>query len=194
MKTGPIAVIVASLTVLFGTADLVAQQEVSTSIDGFNGIKWGSSEADIQGRFGEPAQIDSLGNGIVVLAYRVELLGEPAVAFYALLGDEGMIKGQHIVKMKLDEGNCEGQYRVYRDHVTLTYPLIRPVENYDYPFTEEFCTALQNGHGNWANQWADPDNGAVITVVVEEGTDEVKLIYESATFLNWLEPGVPEGS
>ncbi|MGB5676004.1 MAG: hypothetical protein WBO43_15845 [Gemmatimonadota bacterium] len=188
MKSGLTAAILASITVLTGTSDLVAQQDVSMSIDGFNGIEWGSSEADVLERFGEPAQIDSLENGIIVLAYRVELIGEPAVAFYAFLGDEGMIKGQHIVKLKLDEGNCEGQYRVYRDHVTLTYPLIPPVENYDYPFTEDFCTALLNGRGNWANQWADPKNGAVVTVIVQEGTDEVKLIYESATFLNWLAP------
>jgi hypothetical protein len=72
--------------------------------------------------------------------------------------------------------------------VTLTYPLIPPVENYDYPFTEDFCTALQNQRGEWANQWSDPKNGAVITVIVQRGSDEVMLIYESATFLNWLEP------
>ncbi len=89
--------------------------------------------------------------------------------------------------------NCEGQYRVYRDHVTLTYPLIRPVENYDYPYTEDFCTALQNQRGEWANQWADTRNGAVITVIVQKGTDEVKLIYESSTFLSWLAPDAPEG-
>ena len=188
MNTGLKAAILAFLTVLGGTSNLVAQQEVSMSIDGFNGIEWGSSEADVLARFGEPAQIDSLDNGIVVLAYRTDLLGEPAVAFYAFLGDAGMIKGQYIVKLHLDEGDCEGQYRVYRDHVTLTYPLIPPVENYDYPFTEDFCTSLLNGRGNWANQWADPENGAVVTVIVQEGTDEVKLIYESATFLNWLEP------
>jgi hypothetical protein len=188
MNTCLKAAIVASLAVLVGTSNLGAQQEVSMSIDGFNGIDWGSSEADVLERYGEPAQIDSLDNGIVVLAYRVNLLGEPAVAFYALLGDAGMIKGQYIVKLNLEAGDCENQYRVYRDHVTLTYPLIPPVENYDYPFTEDFCTALLNGRGTWANQWADPENGAVVTVIVQEGSDEVKLIYESATFLNWLEP------
>lgn len=188
MKAGLIAAILASLAALAGTSDLVAQQKVSMSIDGFDGVEWGSPEADVLERLGEPAQIDSLENGIIVLAYRVDFIGEPAVAFFAFLGDEGMIKGQYIVKLKLDEGNCEGQYRVYRDHVTLTYPLIPPVENYDYPFTEDFCTALVNGRGTWANQWVDPKNGAVVTVIVQEGTDEVKLIYESATFLNWLEP------
>jgi hypothetical protein len=194
MKTGPIALILASLAAWVGTPDLAAQQGASTSIDGFEGLKWGSSRADILTKLGEPAQVDSLDNGIVVLAYRMDLLGEPTVAYFALLGDEGLVKGQYVVKLELEEGNCEAQYRVYRDHVTLTYPLIPPVENYDYPFTEDFCTSLQNGYGNWANQWADPDNGAVITVIVEEGTDEVKLIYESATFLNWLEPqSPPEG-
>ena len=109
MKSGLTAAILASITVLTGTSNLVAQQDVSMSIDGFHGIEWGSSEADVLYRFGEPAQIDSLGNGIVVLAYRVDLLGEPAVAFFALLGDRGMIKGQYIVKLQLDAGDCEGQ-------------------------------------------------------------------------------------
>jgi len=192
MKTGLIAAILASLTFSLGASDLVAQGRALTSIDGFNGLAWGSSDSAIRAKFSEPAQVDSLESGIVVLAYREELLGEPAVALFAVLGDHGLIKGQHIVKLKLEEGNCEGQYRLYRDYVTLTYPLIVPIENYDYPFTEDFCTALQNGHGHWANQWADRSNGSVVTVIVQEGTDEVKLIYESATFLNWLHDRVPE--
>jgi hypothetical protein len=193
MKTGLIAVILLSVTAWVGASELPAQQGASTSIDGFDGLAWSSSRSDIQAKNGEPAQVDSLGVGIVVLAYRVELLGEPSVAYYALLGEEGLVKGQYVVKLKLAEGDCEAQYRVYRDHVTLTYPLIAPVENYDYPFTEDFCTALQNERGMWANQWEDPDNGSVVTVVVEEGTDEVKLIYESATFLNWLNAESPSG-
>ena len=58
MKSGLKAAILASLTVLAGTSSLVAQQEVSMSIDGFNGIEWGSSETHVIERFGEPAQID----------------------------------------------------------------------------------------------------------------------------------------
>jgi hypothetical protein len=193
MKAALLGAILTLGSSALGASSLQAQAGVSTSIDGFNGVSWGTSAEDIEAKFGEPAQVDTLDNEIVVLGYREDLLGEPAVALYAILGDQGLIKGQHIVKMKLEEGNCEAQYRVYRDHVTLTYPLIRPVENYDYPFTEDFCTALQNQRGEWANQWADPRNGAVITVIVQKGTDEVKLIYESATFLNWLGPEAPEG-
>ena len=176
-----------------GASSLTAQAGVSTSIDGFNGMSWGASAEDIAAKFGEPAKVDTLDSEIVVLGYREDLLGEPAVALYAILPGQGLVKGQHMVKLKLEEGDCEAQYRVYRDHVTLTYPLIRPVENYDYPFTEDFCTALQNQRGEWANQWEDPRNGAVITVIVQKGTDEVKLIYESATFLDWLAPEAPEG-
>jgi hypothetical protein len=172
---------------LAGTA-AGAQDGASTSIDGFNGIPWGSAETLIRELHGEPDQVDSLDNGILVLAYREELLGEPAVAYYALLGEHGMVKGQHIVKLDLEGGNCEGQYRVYRNHVTLAYPLIPPVENYDYPFTEDFCTAIENQRGQWANQWTDPSNGAVVTVIVPLGSDQVMLIYESSTFLMWLDP------
>lgn len=191
MKTGLIAAILAFLTFPLGGSDLVAQGRALTSIDGFNGMAWGSTDSTIRAKFSEPAQVDSLENGIVVLAYRENLLGEPAVALFAVFGDHGLIKGQHIVKLKLEDGDCEAQYRLYRDHVTLTYPLIAPVENADFPFTEDFCTALQNGHGWWVTQWADPSNGSVATVIVQEGTDEVKLIYESATFLNWLDAKPP---
>lgn len=193
MRSRTTRVILACFLALWGCSELRAQSGASTSIDGFNGIEWGASEEDIRSTFGEPDQVDSLQNGVLVLAYREELLGEPAVAYYAILGEHGMVKGQHVVKLELDEGNCEGQYRVYRDHVTLTYPLIPPVENYDYPFTEDFCTSLKNQRGQWANQWKDPSNGAVVTVIVPLGEDEVMLIYESETFLNWLAPPESEG-
>jgi len=191
MKTALFSVFLAFVLVPISPLKLGAQERASTSIDGFRGMAWGASEADIRSVNGEPAKVDTLDNGIVVLAYRDTLLGEPTVAFYALLGEEGMIKGQYVVKLKLDEGDCEGQYRVYRDHVTLSYPLIAPIENYDYPFTVDFCTALRDQNGWWANQWKDPSNGSVVTVIVQQGTDEVKLIYESATFLRWLEADAP---
>jgi hypothetical protein len=193
MKTGPIAIILAALALLVETSEVSAQDHASTSINGFHGMRWGTSSDEILAKFGEPAQVDTLDNGILVLAYRETLLGEPVVAFYALLDDQGLVKGQYVVKLQLEEGNCEAQYRVYRDHVTLSYPLIIPIENYDYPFTEDFCTALQNSRGEWANQWKDSSNGSVITVIVPRGSDEVRLIYESATFLNWLEPEGPPG-
>jgi len=191
MKTGLIAAILASLTFSLVASDLVAQGRALTSIDGFNGMAWGSSDSAIRAKYSEPAQVDSLENGIVILTYRENLLGEPAVALFAVFGDHGLIKGQHIAKLKLEEGDCEAQYRVYRDHVTLTYPLISPVETADFPFAEDFCTALQNGHGWWVTQWTDPSNGSVATVIVQQGTDEVKLIYESAVFLNWLDAQAP---
>ncbi len=193
MKVALRAAILTLGSLALGASSVTAQAGVSTSIDGFNGLSWGASAEDIAAKFGEPAKVDTLDSEIVVLGYSEDLLGEPAVALYAILPGQGLVKGQHMVKLKLEEGDCEAQYRVYRDHVTLTYPLIRPVENYDYPFTEDFCTALQNQRGEWANQWEDPRNGAVITVIVQKGTDEVKLIYESATFIHWLAPEAPEG-
>jgi hypothetical protein len=191
MKTGLIGTILASLTLSSVASDLVAQGRALTSIDGFNGMAWGSSDSAIRAEYSEPTQVDSLENGIVVLAYRENLLGEPAVALFAVFDDHGLIKGQHIVKLKLGAGDCEAQYRVYRDHLTLTYPLISPVETADFPFAEDFCTALQNGRGWWVTQWTDPSNGSVATVIVQQGTDEVKLIYESAVFLNWLNSQAP---
>lgn len=194
MRTARTTSVLASLILATGLSDLYAQQQVSNTIDGFNGMPWGSSELAVRTEFGDPTQADVLENGIVVLAYRDTLLGEPSVSLYAILGDQGLIKGQHAVKLRLDKGNCEGQYRVYRDHVTLTYPLIVPIENYDFPFTDDFCTAIEEGTGEWANQWKDSRTGSVATVIVQRGTDEVKLIYESRAFIAWLESQqAPEG-
>ena len=40
MKTGPIAMILVSLTACVGTSELLAQRDVSMSVDGFNDIAW----------------------------------------------------------------------------------------------------------------------------------------------------------
>jgi hypothetical protein len=188
MRTALVALRMGFGLALVGPAPLAGQQAVSVAIEGFNGFPWGVSRTEIEAAFGEPDQADRMDNGVLVLAFRDSLLSREAVTLYALLEGRGLVKGQHMVRIDLEAGDCEGQYRVYRDYVTLRYPLIKPVESYEFPFSVDFCTAIADRTGGWATQWKDPSTGAVVTVVVEEGTEVVKLIYESGAFLEWLDP------
>jgi hypothetical protein len=165
---------------------LAAQEGASAAIDGFNEMPWGASRADIEAHEGTPSHVDSLASGILVLAYQDSILGRPGTTLYAVLPDKGLVKGQHLVELDLDAGECVDQYREYRDHITLRYPLIRPVENVDFPSDQSFCEAVGNGVGTWATQWTDRTAVAVVTVIVERGTTAVKLIFESGAFLDWL--------
>ena len=189
------AVLTAASVALLGAwgfpAELTAQRTVSTSVDSFNGLFWGASAEEVEMRYGSAVQTDTLGNGIVVLAYRETVLDLPATTMYAVLPDKGLVKGQHAVKFDFEAGDCEGQYRRIRDDVAVTYPLITPVENANHPYDMDFCSALREGQGGWATQWSDPSTGSVITVIAHPGSDEVKLIYESALFLEWLDEARP---
>lgn len=163
-----------------------AQEGASRTVDGFNGMPWGASVSEIESTYGAPRQTDTLENGIVVLSYDDELFDHSVVTLYAVLEGQGLIKGQQVARLDLEAGDCEAQYRRYRDLVTLHFPLIVPIENFDYPFTMTFCEAVEARSGTWGTQWRDEGTGSVVTVIVEEGTDFVKLIYESRAFLEWL--------
>lgn len=188
------ALIAAGLAVLGAgilPAELAAQRTVKTSVDGFNGLPWGAPHQAIEDRFGSAVTTDTLDNGIIVLSYRETVLDLPATSLYAVVPDVGLVKGQHMVELDLEAGDCEGQYRRLRDHITFTFPLIAPVENTEYPFDLDFCEAVSEGVGVWATQWIDRSTSSVVTVIVEEGTDEVKLIFESEQFLDWLGVSLP---
>jgi hypothetical protein len=169
----------------------LGQGEALTSVEGFNGIPWGAPASAIREKYGSPAQTDSLDNGIVVLAYREAVLDLPAATLYAVLPDRGLVKGQHMVNLDLEAGDCEGQYGRLRDHIKFTFPLLTPVENPDYPLHSDFCAAVRDGAGAWATQWIDRSTRSIITVIVERGSTEVKLIFESGLFLDWLGVTLP---
>ena len=169
----------------------VGQDGALTSVEGFNGIPWGAPGSAIEDTFGSPVQTDTLDNGIIVLAYRETLLDLPAATLYAVLADRGLVKGQHMVNLDLEAGDCEGQYGRLRDHVKFTYPLLTPVENSDYPYQSDFCTAVRDSTGSWATQWIDRSTSSIVTVIVERGSTEVKLIFESGLFLDWLGVTLP---
>ena len=172
-------------------AQLPAQRSVSTSVDGFNEVPWGSTIEAIQEKFGSPVQIDTLENGIIVLAYREVVLDLAAETLYAMLPGQGLVKGQHMIPLDLEAGDCDDQYRRLRDHVTFMYPLITPLENADFPYDLDFCSAVSEGVATWSTQWIDRSTASIVTVIVQRGTDEVRLIFESGLFLDWLGVSLP---
>ena len=186
MRTPLLLTFAALASVAWPVSSAVAQDGASRTIDGFNGLPWSASATAVRAMHGVPQQTDTLDDGVIVMAYDDTLLQRPATTLYALLDGRGLVKGQHVAQLDLEAGDCEGQYRRYRDLVTLRFPLIRPVENYDYPFTMSFCEAVEARNGTWGTQWRDETTGSVVTVVVEEGTDVVKLIFESRTFREWV--------
>ncbi len=191
MRTAALAVGLALLAAGICPPEGVAQRTVSTSIDGFNGVPWGAPQQSIEDRFGTPVQTDTVENGVIVLSYRETILDLPATTLYAILPEKGMVKGQHMIELDLEAGDCEGQYRRLRDHVMFTFPLIAPVENTEYPYDLDFCEAVSHGAGLWATQWIDRSTSSVATVIVEEGSDEVKMIFESGLFLEWIGVSLP---
>lgn len=181
-----VATMLALGAVLSGPALVAGQDGALESVDGFNGHPWGASRTEIEASSGRPERADVLDNGVTVLAFRDSLLDREAVTLYALVDGIGLVKGQHVARIDVDEGDCDEQYRAFRDHVTLLYPLLQPVENFEIPLEGDFCAAIEERTAVWATQWKDPSTGSVITVIVEEGSDLVKLIYESRAFLDWL--------
>jgi hypothetical protein len=166
--------------------------QVLETVSGFNDFPWGTSAAELQSTLGPAAHDETLEAGIRVYVYRDSVAGEESLAMYAVLDSLGMVKGQHTVR--LDERvSCEVQYRSLRDHIKFLYPLLTPVENRENRSLADFCTALEEGAASWATQWKDPDTGSVVTVQLEAGAEAIKLIFESAQFIEWVAAIQPPG-
>lgn len=167
-------------------ADL-ASPEPSTTITSFRGIEFGASADEIRNAFGEPVEDRRLDNGLRMLAYRDELAGQPSVILFGLLDDPGFVKAQEVIDLA-DGDACVSQIREIQQAINLKYPLIRPAEQARNNTPDPICTAAPAGQAFWHRQWRDETTGAVITVSVASGTDEVDVIYESRAFRDWVDP------
>jgi hypothetical protein len=171
------------------TADSAARADVrpSTSITGFRGIEFGASAEQIRSVFGEPIEDRRLDNGLRMLAYRGELAGEPSLILFGVLDDRGFVKAQEVID--LAGGNdCIAEIREIQHEINLTYPLIMPAEQARNNTPDPICEAAPKGGAFWHRQWRDESTGAVITVSVPSGSDEVDVIYESRAFRDWVGP------
>lgn len=162
------------------------QAQASSAVSGFNDVPWSISAAELESMLGPAAHSEELELGITVYVYRDSVAGVASVAMYAVLDSLGMVKGQHAVELDPDQ-SCDEQYRKLRDYVKLTYPLLTPVENQDIQTRDDFCAAFREGKASWATQWRDPDTGTVVTVLLEPEAPVIKVIFESAQFIAWLQ-------
>lgn len=165
--------------------------EPSTMISGFRGIEFGASADDIRATFGEPLEERLLENGLRMLAYRGELAGQPSVILFGLLDDRGFVKAQEVIDLAGGE-ECVGQIRDIHHEINLKYPLIRPAEQARNNTPDAICTAAPAGQAYWHRQWSDDSTGALITVSVPSGGDEVDVVYESRAFRDWVSPDAGE--
>jgi hypothetical protein len=158
-----------------------------TNIAGFRGIEFGASAAEIRSAFGDPAEERRLDSGLRMLAYHGELAGQPSLILFGLLDDRGFVKAQEVIDLAGGE-TCIAEIREIQHEINLAYPLIRPTEQARNNTPDPICTAAPAGDAFWHRQWRDESTGAVITVSVPSGSDEVDVIYESLAFRDWVGP------
>ncbi len=167
---------------------LNAQSAVSMSVDEFNGFPWGTPASELYARLGTPAQADTLDGGMIVLAYQDSLEGSASVAMYAILGEEGLVKGQHSIPFDELEsaGGCEAQFVRLRKYLLLKYPMIVPEDRSRNDSPKAFCEAVRDGDAAWISTWIDSGTGARAMVVIDAGQPRLSVVFESARFLEWV--------
>lgn len=169
------------------TAD--AQERVSMTVDGFNGFRWGAPASEIFESLGEPARTDTLDGGMLVVAYRDSLEQFASVAMYAILADEGLVKGQHSIPFDelTNAGECEAGFIRLRNYLLLKYPMIVPEDRSRNDSSKAFCEGVLDGDAAWISTWTDSATGARAMVVIDAGQPRLNVVFESARFLEWVE-------
>jgi hypothetical protein len=165
-------------------ADAAAAIGASAEVSSFRGISFGASAEEVRQVFGDPVEERRLENGLQILAYRGELVGRPSLIFFGLLDDDGLVKGDEVVDLAGEE-ECIEQVRDIHHRIDLRYPLIHPAEQARNNSPDPICAAAPAGQAYWHRQWRDESTGAVITVSVASGSDEIDVIYESRAFREW---------
>lgn len=175
------------------TSNATAQEKFAeaegpyTSIEGFRGLDWGTSEGDVIARLGEPTERRRLDDGLEILAYRNTLVGHPSIVLLGLLDEQGFVKAQEVSNLAgNDDEKCIEQVRDIHREINLRYPLIRPAEEAKNNTPEPICSAAPAGEAYWHRQWRDETTGAAITVSVKSGSDKVEVTYESKAFIDWV--------
>lgn len=167
-----------------------SQDGPSEHIDAFGGFAWGSSRAELETRFGEPLQAETLETGFTVLAWTARFADTTVVALYGLLPGEGLVKGQYTLRWA-DGDDCVALFRSFRSAFLLRYPLLVPEDRSYNELGAAFCPAVVEGRAGWMTQWDDEATGARARVVIEAGQTRVNAVVESAAFLAWIERTTP---
>jgi hypothetical protein len=189
MKRLPILTGLVLAGILFIVPAAHAQQEVSLTVDGFNGFPWGTSADSLVEALGEPVQADTLDGRMLVLAYLDSLEATSTVAMYAVLEADGLVKGQHTISFDelLSTGDCEEQFIRLRSYLLLKYPMIVPEDRSRNDSPKPFCEAVVDGDAAWLSTWNDSTTGARAMVVIDAGRPRLNVVFESARFIEWVE-------
>ncbi|MFW6083828.1 MAG: hypothetical protein ACODAA_01290 [Gemmatimonadota bacterium] len=174
-----------SVTSGFAQETFALDEGPFTSISGFRGLSWGTAEADVIARFGEPEERRTLESGIEIIAYRGTLADRPSIVLLGFLADRGLVKAQEVSNLAGGE-KCIEQVRDVHREVNLRYPLIRPAEEAKNNTPDAICSAAPAGDAYWHRQWRDETTGSVVTVSLRSGSDKVELTYESQAFIDWI--------
>ena len=187
----------ATVLALMAVAPLPAQTR-SMMIEGFEAFRWGTPMADIIAARGDPAQSESVGDGLSLIAYRETVSGIPLVAVYGVHETAGLIKGQYTADVNRGD-DCLEMFVTLRESVNAQYPLLRPVERRFHREVDDFCEAVSIGEAGWMVQWNDPATESFISVYIRAGTSTVEVAFESKAFQDWAEqrddpPATPNDS
>ncbi|MGI9039359.1 MAG: hypothetical protein ACR2GQ_10920 [Gemmatimonadota bacterium] len=182
----PARLILCGLLTIAAAGSGLAQDGPSATIDGFRGLRWGVTPTEIEASFGPPLESQRMDGGLHMIAYRDSLAGRPSVVLFGLLDDVGLVKGQEVIDAGDGEA-CIEYIRAVHEAVNLRFPLIRPNEQAKNNSRDAICEAAAEGMAFWYRQWRDEQNGSVVTVRLDSGSDEVNLIYESQVFRQWAD-------
>jgi len=167
-----------------------AQDGPSEHIDGFEGFPWGTPRSELEARFGDPLQEETLETGFTVLAWTTPFADTTVVVLFGLVPDEGLVKGQYTLRWS-EGDDCLGLFQSFRSAFVIRYPLLVPEDRSYNELGAAFCPAVVEGRAGWMTQWDDEATGARARVVIEAGRLRVNAVVESAAFLAWLDRTAP---
>ena len=189
--SAPRPVSAAVLTALVCAGSLAAQ-ELPTyypdlTITGFASIPWGTRlDVVIQNR-GEPSQVSDDWQGLQVLVYQDELLGEDAIVSLMVHPEKGLIKGAYGIVYGMGS-DCLAVFRRLREAIAERYASIKVDENRFNNSSLDFCGGVTIGKAGWSAMWQDPvDSRVRVGMILAPESRHIAIHYEGPGFEEWRE-------
>ena len=157
------------------------------SIAGFSSIPWGSPEAAVVARAGQPAQTTPMRGDIKVLVYTESLLGENVTTLYYLQAQHGLIAGGYFAPYTFGN-SCWEIYSKFKSAIAERYSDLRPdLQEANQSQSLDMCAAIGIHRAGAGTTWNDPANGARAYVQIKDDPREVQTMYFSAQGLQDIE-------
>lgn len=157
------------------------------TIEGFEGVAWGSSPETVLNRFGPPSgESVKEGDGVSSaagrssLVYRNQsLLGDSVTTTFIFDDEENLVRGFHWIPF--GRGNdCQETYEKIESMIQETYRGMTIEHKQFNQLRVRFCYAVRVGHAGQVSRWTDPA-GNRITLLLGYGIADRRLLllYES---------------